>query len=269
MNASVNDLKYSRQSFIGNQSILETTLVGVVGLGGGGSAILTQLAHAGFRNVVGLDPNKGLEEKHLNRTLGVSQEDITAGLTKVDNAVRIFRRLQPNAKAHFIQARWQDRADLLENCKIIWGCLDGLSEREQLESFCRSKDITLIDIGLGVTTHIGYIPRMAGQIIVSRPGGPCMHCMGFLNEADLAAEAGEYGNAGFRPQVIWGNMVLAGQAMGLGVQLLTEWAGPVQDHIYLQYDGNSNIVIPHPRLRYLDLSGQCQHFMNQKTRQLT
>ena len=31
---------------------------------------------------------------------------------------------------------------------------------------------------------------MGGQVILSMPGSPCMTCLGFLNEASLAREAG-------------------------------------------------------------------------------
>ena len=50
-------MKFDRQSFLGvnSQSIIQSTKVGIVGLGGGGSHVVQQLAHIGFLNFVIFD----------------------------------------------------------------------------------------------------------------------------------------------------------------------------------------------------------------------
>ena len=254
--------RYSRQGFLGDHSIFSRATIGLIGLGGGGSVILTQLAHIGFENFVGYDPNLKIEEKHLNRTLGVSHEDLGATVPKVANARRIVERLQPNARPLFIHDRWQSDPTPLRSCDIVFGCVDGFSEREQLELFCRRHLIPYIDIGLGVKIGSADLtPVLAGQVILSMPGQACMKCIGFLNEAKLAQEAQEYGDAGINPQVIWGNMALASAAVGIATKLLTGWAGEtaLRHPVYLQYDGNQDVVQPHQRLEYLDRS-PCPHF---------
>jgi molybdopterin-synthase adenylyltransferase len=250
--------RYSRQSFIGEQSLIEGIKIGVVGLGGGGSAIIMQLAHIGFLNYTIFDPNTHLELKHLNRTFGVTLHDVLNGKNKIFVAERTVKGLQPGAQIKSIQGRWQDNLKDVSECKIIIGCVDSLADREQLEIYSRGKSIPYIDIGLGIH-NAGNIPQMAGQVILSLPGHACMRCMGFINETALAREAGEYGNAGPRPQVIWGNSVLAGAATGIAVKLTTGWAGKIRP-VYLQYNGNDDTILPHPRTKILTLDKPCPHF---------
>jgi len=102
-------------------------------------------------------------------------------------------------------------------------------------------------------------PRMGGQVILSMPGSPCMTCLGFLNGASLAREAARYGDAGPHPQVVWPNGVLASTAVGIAVDLLTDWTRSLRGPVYLLYNGNDGTVTKHLRLVYYP-SGECPHF---------
>jgi len=99
---------------------------------------------------------------------------------------------------------------------------------------------------------------ISGQMILSMPGEPCMRCLGFLNEKVLAEEAGHYGSAGGRPQVVWPNGLLASAAVGILVQLLTPWQKHHSPACYLEYDGNRQTLQPSNRLQYLPTT--CPHF---------
>lgn len=68
-----------------------------------------------------------------------------------------------------------------------------------------------------------------------------------------------YGKAGPRPQVIWPNGVLASTAVGLAVDLVTNWTRQRRRHAYLVYDGNESTVKESATLRNLTL-GTCPHF---------
>lgn len=87
-----------------------------------------------------------------------------------------------------------------------------------------------------------------------------MRCMGFLTDEKLAKEAALYGNAGGRPQVVWPNGVLASTAVGLAVDLITNWTRKQRSHAYLVYDGNEGTVTPSVTLRNLNVSA-CPHFI--------
>jgi hypothetical protein len=62
-----------------------------------------------------------------------------------------------------------------------------------------------------------------------------------------------------RPQVVWANGVLASTAVGIAVDLLTDWTEALRGPVYLSYHGNPSTVQPHVRLGYLE-SGICPHY---------
>lgn len=254
--------KYSRQSFLGGNSQAEIarTVIGIVGLGGGGSQIVQQLAHIGFERYVIYDPDI-VEDTNLNRLVGATEADVEARRAKVSVAERVIRGLKPDARVESLQARWQEAPAPLRGCNVIFGCVDTFAERRELEVLSRRYLIPYIDIGMDVHQIEGQAPAMGGQVILSLPGHPCMFCMGFLTEARLAQEAALYGAVGGRPQVVWPNGVLASTAVGIAVDLITNWTRALDGPVFLSYNGNTGTVQPHPRLRFLQ--GACSHYSPQ------
>jgi hypothetical protein len=260
----MSDDKYSRQSFLGDgaQGIIERVVIGLAGLGGGGSHIAQQTAHIGFQNYVVFDPDKA-EDPNWNRLIGATGNDFAEGTLKIEIAERVIKGLNPDANVRAFAQRWQDNPEPLRDCDLIFGCVDGFSERRELEAFARRYMIPLIDIGMDVHRVGAEPPRMGGQVILSMPGGPCLFCLGFLSERALTREAERYGDAGPRPQVVWPNGILASTAVGVAVDLLTDWTRSLRDVVYMSYDGNLGTVQPHVRLQYLT-ERTCTHYpMNQ------
>ncbi|WP_027086299.1 HesA/MoeB/ThiF family protein [Cohnella panacarvi] len=254
----------NRQSFLGEKldKVLGNCLVGVIGLGGGGSQVVQQLAHIGFRRYVLCDYDT-IEGTNLNRTVGATLLDVENESRKLVIAVRMIRTLQPDAEIQGIPKRFQEAAEDLKKCDVIFGCLDGLGNRDQLERLARSANIPYIDIGMDVNAMIpGEPPRMSGQVIASLTGHPCMRCYGYINEKDLAKEHAAYGDAGIRPQVIWPNGVLSSTAIGVALNLLTNWTIHVDKQIlYYEYDGNVGTVKPHLFYeRELQRNTRCPHY---------
>lgn len=252
------DDRHSRQSFLGKYSEeqIRCCKIGVVGLGGGGSHIVQQLAHIGFLNYVLYDSQE-IEPSNLNRLIGGTYSDAIASASKLEIAKRSILGLQPTAIIEGYKTRWQDNPLPLRNCDIIFGCVDGFDERRQLETSARRYLIPYIDIGLDV--HPGTPPSMTGQVILSLPGRPCLKCLGFLSDRNLAKEAAMYGAAGIRPQVVWANGVLASLAVGIGVDLVTGWAKSSSKIIYLSFDGNFGTVKQHVRVEHMT-NDECLHF---------
>ncbi len=252
--------RFSRQSFLGeySQAAIERVLIGVVGLGGGGGHVVQQLAHVGFMNYRLYDGDNA-DNSNLNRLVIATEADATHQIPKIELARRRILSIQSSAKVETFPCRWQERPEPLRGCDIVIGCLDGFAGRRELEVACRRYLVPLIDIGMDVYIVGDEPPRMGGQVILSMPGGPCMTCLGFLNEANLAREAAKYGDAGPRPQVVWPNGVLASTAVGIAVDLVSNWTKSLRSAIYLSYDGNTNVLAHHPRLVYHD-GGECPHF---------
>ncbi len=251
--------RYSRQSFLGSdsQQRIANAVVGVVGLGGGGSHIVQQLAHIGFQHYVLYDPDE-VESSNLNRLVGATEADVQAALSKIAVAQRLIGGIQPQAGITAHPKKWQDEPVPLRCCDLIFGCLDGALNRRDLEAMARRYLIPYIDIGVDVHQAPDEPPLMAGQVALSMPGDLCLQCMGILNQQVLATEGRRYGDAGPNPQVIWANGVLASTAVGLAIDLLTDWSQQLRRSMYLEYVGNESIVRPSPRMRYAPEA--CMHY---------
>lgn len=253
--------RYSRQSFLGpnSQDIIEDATIGVVGLGGGGSHIVQQLAHIGFKNYVLYDKDI-VEETNLNRLVGAKWRDVEKKTPKVKVSIRVISGLHRKKRIVAHQSIWQENPEALKQCDIVFGCVDGFSQRQQLEAFCRRYLIPYIDIGMDVhpPKREGDPPDMVGQVIVSMPGEPCMQCMTFLTPENLQKEAGRYGAAGGNPQVVWPNGALASAAVGFAIDILTGWSGGSPSVAWLSYRGNLGTLTPDHRLPYI--SRTCTHY---------
>ncbi len=252
--------RFIRQSFLGSsaeQRIADCD-VGIIGLGGGGSHIAQQLAHVGFTTFALFD-NDTVESSNLNRLVGGTQSDAKKSAPKVDVAARLIKGVNPRAKIDKLKSRWQDTSERLRACDIVFGCVDSYADRRDIEIATRRYLIPYLDIGLDVHQCGDEPPRMAGQVILSMPGELCMSCLGFLTESKIAKEAEQYGAAGPRPQVVWANGVLASSAVGIAIDLITDWSQSLRGPVYLSYDSNTGTVEPHKRLLYLEHT-RCPHF---------
>lgn len=237
----------NRQSFLGENldDVLANCLIGVIGLGGGGSQIVQQLAHIGFKNYLICDYDN-IEDTNINRLVGATRLDLAKNSSKLSIATRLIHGLQPDALIIPINQKWQDNPNALKSCDIIFGCLDGYQNRAELESCTRRSLTPYIDIGMDVKKVAHEPPRMSGQVFASIPGFPCMRCYDFINETVLAKEAQAYGAAGIRPQVIWPNSMLAATAVGIAMNLLMNWTEKCEEQIiYYEYDGNKGTIKPH------------------------
>jgi hypothetical protein len=251
--------RFARQGFLGEdgQRAIERVRVALCGLGGGGSQFAMQLAHLGVKNFVLFDADRA-EEWNLNRTVTLVESDIAAGTLKVDAAKRLIKQIRSEAQVEKHECRWQGKAEILRGCDVAIGSVDGFKEREELESTCRRLLLPLIDIGLDLHPVEGGPPDMSGQIILSMPGDACMKCMGFLTKENLAKEAQRYGAAGDNPQVVWALGALASTAVGVFVDLLTDWTKSLRERVHLIYRGNTGIIKPDNRLPYI--ARQCLHY---------
>jgi len=250
--------RFSRQSFLGERSeaTLRSLTIGVVGLGGGGSHIVQQLAHVGVGRFILFDPQR-IEDSNLNRLVGATEKDIVRKELKTTIARRLIKRINPTAIVHAVPKSWRHEAEKLRWCDLIVGCVDTYQTRSELEIQARRYLVPYLDLGMDVHEQQDGGFLVAGQVILSMPGEPCMRCMRFLRTELLEDEARRYGDVGGRPQVVWPNGILASTAVCVLVNLFTPWYSK-SGVVYVEYDGNRRTVRPSNRLDHLP--SMCEHF---------
>jgi len=228
-----------RQGFLGSGFALARRVarIGAVGVSGGGSHIVQQLAHLGFDRVTMFDADV-FGKENLHRHVGARHADIAAQTKKVAIGQRVYDDVRPGAVVRPVDKRWQDRADLLRSYDLVIGCIDTFEGRKEIETTARRYLIPYIDIGMDVFTVQGAPPRVVGQMALSLPGGPCLECLSVVTERELAQEASRYGGKVIRQQVVNANGQLASAAIGVALDVLCGWSGDLKPPILLQYDGN-------------------------------
>lgn len=253
-------IRYARQSFLGDDSeaIIAQSVIGVVGLCGGGSHIVQQMAHLGFKNFILCDADR-VAASNLNRLVGGTRADVNAKRLKTEIAERTLLRLHKDATIIAPGSVWEESVENLIGCDLIFGCVDSFLARRDLEAFCRRHLIPYIDIGMDVHEPSKGRFEINGQVILSMPGTPCMHCMGFLNETVLAQEAARYGAAGDMPQVVWPNGLLSSAAVGVAVDLLTDWSKTLREPVFLTLKGSTLSLATDNRIKALR-GVSCRHY---------
>lgn len=251
---------FSRQSFLGSDSErkLAQTRVTIVGLGGGGSHVAQQLAHLGVGTFRLIDP-EAIEASNLNRLVGATHDDVEASRPKVEILRRLIRNVRPGANVEIAQERWQQADDLIKDTHVVFGCVDGYQQRDNLESAARRFGVPYIDVGMDVAEVAPGYYAVAGQMIVSKPGRPCMRCIGFLTPERLSREENDYGEAGINPQVVWTNGTLASLAVGEFIKLRTPWYPTDEPYVWLELDGNDQTVTKSKQPEFRQIPQVCPH----------
>jgi len=216
--------------------------VGVVGLGGGGSHVVQQLAHVCVHELVGVDADF-VEDPNRSRMVGTERGDI--GKKKLRAMKRVVRKAS-DGQTSFIAVDGlfpsPETLVALATCDIIVGCVDTLHTRKLLQEFAWQHAIPFIDIGLTIVpTPVLHRPAIGGQVFVGMPGGPCMWCARILTQAALDAEKDENGyvRGGGEAQVVSLNGTLASQAVTEVLDLLTGFqsASGALREVKLVFDG--------------------------------
>lgn len=236
----------SQASLIGNrgQYLLSQTMIGIVGLGGGGSHVAQQVAMVGFGHLVLVDPDV-VEESNRARMVGSRESDISKPKTKV--ILRMVKGASRGLRVTLVAEKFpaQKAVDALKRCDLMISCVDSFHSRDQLNTFAWRHLIPLIDIGIGTRViesdgRIG-LNRLAGHMHVYIPGGPCMQCTGLVSDEKVYAETGgrpEYVKGSGGPgQVVSFNGVVASLAVTEAIQLATGALLEKERPQFLEYDG--------------------------------
>jgi hypothetical protein len=233
---AADDAFASQLLVVGEQSVLRNKTVAVVGLSGGGSHVVQQLAHAGVGTIVGVDHDAS-DSKKLHRMVGMRRRDGAIEMPKTSIMDRLVTEMASGTKFVPVPGRVPEPKAVaaLVQADVIVACVDSLHARAAIHEIAWRHVIPMIDIGVSIRASApGRIggPRVvvAGNVLVLVPGGFCMWCVDFLSDAALAAERDGPDASYFRDrpgeaQVVSFNGLVASQAVTEVLQLLSGFAG--------------------------------------------
>jgi molybdopterin/thiamine biosynthesis adenylyltransferase len=185
------DVLYDRQvrAFGGGvQGILSKLKIGVVGVGGTGSAVSEQLIRLGVGTLYVFDPDE-LEDSNLTRVYGSGRDQV--GTKKVEIVEASAKRVGLGTSVIPVEKSITVRsaAELLKNCDIIFGCTDDQWGRSILSRLALYYYIPVFDMGVRIDSENGAIKSIQGRVTTLMPGHPCLFCRHRLDSNTVASES--------------------------------------------------------------------------------
>ncbi len=235
----------------GSDAKLANAKVAVIGISGGGSHVVQQLAHQGVGTIIAID-DELIDETNLGRVVGAVEADIDATL-KTDVAERVATGIDHAITVVKVEHRFPSPEAIaaLKEADVLVGCVDRFDARENINAFARRYLLPLIDVGLAIVSSGERLAIADGQVAVALPGRPCLRCW-LVTDAVLAHER-EHRPPGYDenpdalgdPQVVSLNGVLASEACNCVLDLITGYSGGRRTGKFWQYEGRSGTLNPH------------------------
>lgn len=156
----------------------------VVGCGGTGSHVATQLAHLRVGRLTLIDDD-AVETSNLSRIVGLGPED--TGRSKVDALGDRLRRIHPDCTIGTVKASVLDiDPDRLTTADVIICATDGHGSRSLLNEIAFQYYVPVVDLGVEVVPGSSF--RAGGGVRVLRPGRGCLWCAQTLSSALVREE---------------------------------------------------------------------------------
>jgi molybdopterin/thiamine biosynthesis adenylyltransferase len=174
------------------QRILSRMRVGVIGLGGGGSMVVEQLAHLGVGEIVGVDHDV-VRPHNLSRIVGATPRDARRHTKKVGVARRFCEAIDRDIRFIGIDG---DVADLavarrLVDLDFLFLATDTITSRLVFNAIVHRFLVPGIQIGAKVELRAGS-SEIDEIYVAVRPVFPdrgCLHCAGLIDPGRLQHEA--------------------------------------------------------------------------------
>ncbi len=169
------------------QRLLSRLHVGIVGLGGTGSAVCEQLTRLGVGRLTICDPQK-FEGTNINRVYGSRKSD--EGLPKATIAERSIKDIGLGTQVAPIPKSVVDVsvAKAFKDCDLIFGCTDDEWGRSILSKLSVAYIIPVFDMGVEVDSEAQTIKSVRGRVTTLLPGSPCLFCRGAVTPKAIGAE---------------------------------------------------------------------------------
>jgi len=173
----------------GNQKILSSLEIGIVGLGGTGSNVAEQLVRMGVKKLVLVDLDR-FEKTNLSRLYGSAWKDTSRKRFKTDLVTSYLEKINPDISCRKINKSVLTNEALLElsNCDIIFSCLDRHAPRAVLNELSYQCYIPIIDLGIGLVKKYDRIVGGSVRATIVGPGMPCLFCQEIIRPDIISAE---------------------------------------------------------------------------------
>jgi proteasome lid subunit RPN8/RPN11 len=189
--AAHSDALYDRQirAFGGGiQGILSNLKIGIVGVGGTGSAVAEQLIRLGVGTLYVFDGDK-LDASNLTRVYGSNHEQV--GKKKVRIVEESAKRIGLGTSVIPVEKpiTFRSAAEILKHCDIVFGCTDDQWGRSILTRLALYYYIPVFDMGVRIDSENGLVKSVQGRVTTLIPGGACLFCRGRLDSNTVASES--------------------------------------------------------------------------------
>jgi len=173
------------------QRVLRGTQVAVIGLGGGGSMLVEQLAHLGTGSILGIDFDH-VKRHNLSRIVGAEEADARRGAKKTEVAQRLVARIDPDIDFEPIDGDIADRsvAERVSECDFAFLATDTITSRLVANAIAQTYFVPMIQIGAKVDLRPEN--SIESVYVAVRPVLPrrgCLNCAGLVDPIALRQEA--------------------------------------------------------------------------------
>lgn len=170
------------------QRVLSRLHVGIVGVGGTGSAVLEQLIRLGVGTVSVYDA-EAFESSNVNRVYGSGTGD--QGRAKTEIASRASQRIGLGTVLNIFPSHidHERTAKTLRDCDMVFGCTDKQAPRGVLCRLALRYLIPVIDVAAKIHSENGIIRDVIGRVTVLMPGEACLFCRRRINSEIIRLES--------------------------------------------------------------------------------
>ena len=168
---------------------LREATVGVVGVGGTGSAAIEVLARAGVGRLIIVDPDN-LEPSNLERVHGSWASDVDARPSKSEIARRHAHAINRRCEVVAVRGALPQKlaVDKLVEADVILGCTDQQHSRLALSDLVVRYLVPAIDCGVALEGSEGVVRGQIIQLLRWLPADPCAVCRRLVNPRRVSQE---------------------------------------------------------------------------------
>lgn len=170
------------------QERLRSARIGIVGLGGTGSAATIECGRSGIGSLLLVDPDTA-EVSNTNRlytlTLEQAENEVPKTTVLEDHLEQTILADVDVAQNDVVSG---DLDAALLDCDIILGCTDRHTPRAYLNELSVVYGIPYIDMGARATARDGIVLDLLAEARHVVNGGPCLRCLDVVDDREIRRE---------------------------------------------------------------------------------